>query len=84
MILNWDQVFELNHEIQTLFDLTIGSTIGASDIADRRALQVYELSFQIPLRKFGVEDIEELFISLTCWYSTGLAATYKTNYKFNL
>lgn len=57
IILNWDYVLELNHDIPKLFYLNIGSTNGASAITDRQALRMHEMSFQIPQSNFNGEDI---------------------------
>ena len=79
--LNWAPVFSNDHDMTTVFDVTIGSTKGSADIIDKRNLETSQMSVSVPKSNVGSENIQELFISVSCWHSTGLKTTYKTNFK---
>ena len=64
-----------------LFDLNVGSALGSADIADKCSLQAHEMVIQVPTSGFESRSIQELFISLRCWYPTGQGSEYRATCK---
>ena len=79
--LDWTNVFTTNPEVPILYDLAVGSAQGFVDIADEHSLTTSSHSFHVPKDTVLTQNINELFISVTSVYSTGLETVYSTTYK---
>ena len=79
----WENVFEVNPKVPTTFDLIVGSEDGYGDIVDKLGMTSYIHTFPVPKSSFITENIQELFITVTAVYATGMKSVYKTSYKLD-
>ena len=80
---DWKNVFEVNAEIPTTFDLIVGSEEGYSDIVEKQGMAISTHTFLVPKTSIITENIQELFITVTSVNPTGLKSAYKTTYKLS-
>ena len=76
-------MFEVHPEIPTTFDLIVGSEDGYGDIVEQLGMTSYTHTFPVPKTSIITENIQELFITVTAMYTTGMKSAYKTTYKLS-
>ena len=74
-------MFEDNTQIPTTYNLIVGSQDGYGDIVEELGMTSVSHSFHVPITSIITEDIQELFITVTAVYATGMKSEYKTSYK---
>ncbi|KAH3708717.1 hypothetical protein DPMN_068176 [Dreissena polymorpha] len=63
------------------YSLVVGSRDGFSDIADVSYTRDHVYDVIVPSSTLDSPNLNELYIKVTCTYSTGLFTTYSTSYK---
>ena len=71
LYLNWEHVFRLSDDIPTLFDVTVGSGEGYSELFDANGLTAYSCSFETKDTSIITGHVEEIHITLWSVYATG-------------
>ncbi|XP_053381645.1 uncharacterized protein LOC123528459 [Mercenaria mercenaria] len=79
--IDWSKVFRLDGNIDVTYDVTIGTRFGFSDVLELRNTDNSHCEILIPLSTIVTPKINELFVSVTCTYSTGLSNVFNTNFK---
>lgn len=80
--LNWQHVFATNKMIPIHYYITVGSTDGLCDITEGLSLTDTTRTFRIPQSTLVSENIQEVYISISAVYFTGMRTNYKTTFKF--
>ncbi|XP_053381647.1 uncharacterized protein LOC123555884 isoform X2 [Mercenaria mercenaria] len=81
LLLDWSDVFRLSDGISVTYDVMIGSKLGFSDILELKSIEVNQYDVTVPKTTIITPNVQELFISISCTYSTGLFTQYKFSYK---
>ena len=81
LTLEWKNIFTTHPEIPVLYDVMVGTAQGYVDILDIQSLTTHTRSFHVPEDTILTEKINELFITISAVYSTGISSTYSATYK---
>ena len=68
-------------EYKPVYSVIVGTKEGYSDILDVTFMTSTELQVDILDKANDGTDVNEIYITITCTYPTGLMTTYKTTYK---
>ena len=79
--LNWKDVFNTFHGVPHHYSLVVGSRDGFSDVAEVIYTRDHVYDVIVPSSTFVSPDLNEMYIKITCTYSTGLFSIYSTSYK---
>ncbi|XP_052220285.1 uncharacterized protein LOC127837360 isoform X3 [Dreissena polymorpha] len=79
--LNWENVFNRIPGVPVHYSLIIGSRDGFSDIADVNYTRNHVYDVIVPSSTLVSSNLNELYIKVSCTYSTGMYTTYSTSYK---
>lgn len=79
--LDWSNVFQKPRLTDIVYDVTMGSRHGYSDVVQFQGLQSPGCSFTVPLFTTVTSKVNEVFVFVTAKYSTGYSALYEMNVK---
>lgn len=76
--LNWLDVFSLVSGVPMYYSLVVGTRRGYTDVADLRLMQAHTYDVNVPESTIISQNVAELFISISCIYTTGRFSVYET------
>lgn len=79
--MDWIEVFDIQDFEDIVFDVTVGSRRGYSDVIEYQRVKFKHCVIPIPEATTVSDKINEVFVVVTCMSSTGQSAQYETNYK---
>lgn len=79
--IDWKEVFDTQDFENVVFDVTVGSRLGYSDVIEYQRVKFKHCVIPIPEATTVSDNINEVFVIVTCMNSSGRSAQYETNYK---
>lgn len=78
---DWSEVFYLQDVLTETYDVSIGSKQGYTDILQLQRISVNVYDVIVPTATIISQNVQEMFIAITCTYSTGIYTVYQSTYK---
>ncbi|XP_060552014.1 uncharacterized protein LOC132713433 isoform X3 [Ruditapes philippinarum] len=79
--IDWSKVFLLDENVDVTYDVTVGTRHGFSDVLEMHNSDRSYCEIVVPELTIVTPKINELYVSITCMFSTGLFHVYDANYK---